>query len=831
MEDIALDDNHTRSALGCGEVFGILALLLWFAGVPVVMALGAVIARGGDLEATLEGLITGKAGLIGMEALGALAVALVLQLLAAVPLAVFTRRGSALSTIGWLMSAAALYAFVTGAATALLPAGDLRGPGLVTGAGQLAVSAAAVLVLSATFRTTGLQRGGLLAEMGWGLPLDPAMVLAVGVVAALLIPWLLVGTLGDVWLSLAIALSALAVAVGEETLFRGIGHVALNRAFGSTTMAGIAGLLAFMAYLCTGVLPGLNFGALGGAVLGWAIGLLALELRVRGRTVWPAVLARWSLVVAAPLFTDSRLTQSGDLSTSLLSAQLGAVTLAALLGVGLFGVRKLMAGQHAPAAVRWALAGVLAVMLWGAAGLLWTTSGEPGFHPDGFMIVLKDQADLSNLPDDPLARRVEVRRRLIEVAERTQPPVLAELDRRGLPYRRFYLINAVRVDAGWEQMGDFARLPEVAETYLNPNVRPYRQLNQLSETATGGSGAPKGDAPGLDVVGADQVWKLGVRGQGIVVASADTGVDWTHPALKTHYRGWNDGQVDHNYNWYDPWGASTEPFADGPHGTHTTGTMVGDDGTHHVGMAPEAQWIACRNMRYGIGNPSAYIACMEFFLAPFPLNGDPFRDGDPARAPDVINNSWGCPTFEGCAPDTLKLAVEHLRAGAVMMVVSAGNEGPQCSSLSTPPANYAAVFTVGAVDDRGDPADFTNRGPVIVGTDRALKPDVAAPGVDVRSTTPGGAFGENGWSGTSMAGPHVAGLVALMWSANPQLRGHIDQTEALIRETAGDQAVHVCPLGAGGACTCGEEKSGATPNYTFGYGVIDALKAVQAAMH
>jgi subtilisin family serine protease len=367
----------------------------------------------------------------------------------------------------------------------------------------------------------------------------------------------------------------------------------------------------------------------------------------------------------------------------------------------------------------------------------------------------------------------------------------------------------------------------VAEAYLNPNSRPYPLYQSIGLPA---ESAAAGIAPGLLAVKADQAWALGARGQGIVVAGADTGVDWTHPALQPHYRGWDGTRASHDYNWYDAWDNAAAPFDADAHGTHTVGTMVGDDGIHQVGMAPGAQWIACRNMRHGLGNPGAYLACMEFVLAPYPVAGDPLRDGDPARAPDVINNSWGCPVMEGCGPDTLRLGAEHLRAAAVMMVVSAGNDGPACGSLNDPPATYAAVFTVGAVDNQGDPADFSNRGPVTAGTDRALKPDIAAPGVDVRSAVPGG-YGEMGWQGTSMAGPHVAGLVALMWSANPALRGRIDATEALIEQSARPESVQVCERAHdnGAPCACGGEPAGAVPNYTYGYGMIDALKAVQAA--
>jgi len=238
-------------------------------------------------------------------------------------------------------------------------------------------------------------------------------------------------------------------------------------------------------------------------------------------------------------------------------------------------------------------------------------------------------------------------------------------------------------------------------------------------------------------------------------------------------------------------------------------------------------------MRRGFGNPGAYAECMEFFLAPYPLGGDPFRDGRVQLAPHVVNNSWGCPEFEGCATDTLRLAVEALRAAGIMMVVSAGNDGPACASAAVPPANYDAAFSVGATDNSGQVASFSSRGPA----GELIKPDVSAPGSNIRSSLPGGGYGTA--SGTSMAGPHVAGLVALLWSADPGLIGEVDATEALICRTARPRpVVGACsasePSGpfaallANPICACGGVTG--SPNNVYGCGVIDAAAAVQAAL-
>jgi subtilisin family serine protease len=260
----------------------------------------------------------------------------------------------------------------------------------------------------------------------------------------------------------------------------------------------------------------------------------------------------------------------------------------------------------------------------------------------------------------------------------------------------------------------------------------------------------------------------------------------------------------------------------------------GEQGSNRIGVAPGAQWIGCRNMRRGFGNPGSYAECMEYFLAPYPHGGDPFTDGDVRMSPHIINNSWGCPDFEGCFSDTLAPAAKALRAAGIMMVVSAGNDGPGCGTAAEPPASYDAVFSVGATDDEARIASFSSRGPV--GT--LVKPDISAPGAGVRSSIPGG---EYGWAGgTSMAAPHVAGVAALLWSADPSLIGDIDATERLLCQTAVPQPVdNACTIQDGTAegdlaslfsnpiCACGDVTG--TPNNVYGCGFINAEVAVQRA--
>jgi uncharacterized repeat protein (TIGR01451 family) len=249
------------------------------------------------------------------------------------------------------------------------------------------------------------------------------------------------------------------------------------------------------------------------------------------------------------------------------------------------------------------------------------------------------------------------------------------------------------------------------------------------------------------------------------------------------------------------------------------GTMVGDDGVpgapgpNQIGMAPGARWVGCRNMDAGgVGSPFTYISCYQWFIAPTRIDGSEPR---PDLAPDAINNSWGCPPSEGCTDMTVLLqAVQNVRAAGILTAHSAGNSGSACSTVDTPGAIYDESFTVGATDSGDTLAGFSSRGPVLVDGSGRAKPDISAPGVFVRSSWPGTGYGPA--SGTSMAAPHVAGLTALILSAQPGLRGQVDMLEILIEQTAVPRP----------ATDCG---SSGVPNNLYGWGRIDALAAFEGS--
>lgn len=469
------------------------------------------------------------------------------------------------------------------------------------------------------------------------------------------------------------------------------------------------------------------------------------------------------------------------------------------------------------------------------AAIPWKTKVDPWIMDNAargeteFLIFLVEQADLSQAASlgSKLEKGKYVYEQLTRVAQRTQAPILGELRKRGVPHRSFWVANMIWARGSASLVEELARREDVAHLYANPSVK--QQLPQTSVSAADISPAtPATIEWNISHVRAPLVWAEGFSGQGAVVAGQDTGYRWDHPALIEHYGGWNGSTADHNYNWHDaihennphsPPGNACGynvpvPCDDHGHGTHTMGTMVGDDGAgNQIGMSPGAKWIGCRNMEEGWGTPATYSECYEWFMAPTDQNGENPR---PDLAPDVINNSWGCPPVEGCTdPNELLFVVEAVRAAGILTVHSAGNYGPSCGTVRDPAAIYDASFTVGNTN-RWDLLNYqSSRGPVVSDGSFRLKPDITAPGTAIRSSyiTP---YDYLTLDGTSMAGPHVAGLAALLISARPELAGRVDLLEEVIRRSA-------VPLTSDESC--GDVPGYAVPNNSFGWGRIDAYAA------
>ncbi len=454
------------------------------------------------------------------------------------------------------------------------------------------------------------------------------------------------------------------------------------------------------------------------------------------------------------------------------------------------------------------------------------------------MIHIKSNQSLQPKMDWSKERKtIFVYQNLIQSAEQSQKEIIRILDQNQIDYQSFYLVNAIAAKLDLNTLYTLSEHGDVQHIYWDrPAMVDY--IIDEEEVLRSRMTEPEW---GIKMIQADSVWSLGYTGENVVIAGQDTGYDFEHPTLLKKYRGYSeDANHEHDYNWHDaireinplhgdtlitettnPCGLNVDhPCDDNNHGTHTMGTMIGSDDENSIGVAPDAKWIACRNMERGYGSPSTYIECFEWFLAPTKLDG---TDADPTMAPHVIANSWGCPEMEGCNASNWHLmdeAVENLRSAGVVVVVSAGNSGSSCESVRNPAAIFQGSFSVGATASNDTIAGFSSRGPVAVDSSFRLKPDISAPGVGVRSTIRNGGFAS--FSGTSMAGPHVAGVVGLIISANPALAGQVEIIEEIIRSTAVPKTTDQ---------DCGDYLGSEIPNAVYGYGRIDALAAVEQALN
>jgi serine protease AprX len=427
-----------------------------------------------------------------------------------------------------------------------------------------------------------------------------------------------------------------------------------------------------------------------------------------------------------------------------------------------------------------------------------------------FLAILASRADLSGaatLSGKPAKDRF-VFETLRAHAARTQAPIKALLDSMGASYRSHWLVNLLRVTGGRDVVAALAGRQDIARIVPNPWMKSIILPDRPARLAPK---APNTIEWNISRVRAPRAWRRGFTGQGIVLGNIDTGQQWDHPALKPHYRGWNGSTANHNYNWYD----ATDPTNRAPldpygHGTHTAGIMIGDDGgVNQIGVAPGAQWMSCRSMdSNGFGSPDTYITCFEFMIAPWDLNG---QNPDPSKAPVAVSNSWYCSiSLEGCTQGVLFQAVQNVRAAGIVPVFAAGNAGPLCRTIGNdgPPAQYDQSYSVGATTISNVLAPFSSRGPVKVQGTRLVKPDIAAPGEGVRSSYPPNTYAV--LSGTSMAAPHIAGAIAILYSAKPELIGNVDGTEAALNTTAHHVNSSEC------------NSNGTYPNNLYGYGLVDA---------
>ncbi|MBL0041005.1 MAG: S8 family serine peptidase [Xanthomonadales bacterium] len=378
----------------------------------------------------------------------------------------------------------------------------------------------------------------------------------------------------------------------------------------------------------------------------------------------------------------------------------------------------------------------------------------------------------------PAERPRVIHAALQSVADASQRDVLAWLAREGIAHRRFVVVNAIAATMPPDKLSALAKRADRCRASIpDPLIRRCRPK---TEPMLFGK-AITALEPGVSYINADDVWALpgNPRGAGVVIAGQDTGYRWTHPAIKANYLGWNGITADHNYAWHDAiprrraqtCGAnSLAPCDDSQHGTHTMGTMVGDNGSNRiVGVAPDAKWIGCRNMEEGNGTPTPTWNASTG-SSPQPISPARIPTRRKRRTSSTIPGAVRPPRVATQARhrDQCDTAVANLTAAGVLVVASAGNSGSACSTVNDPPAMFSESFSVGAWQQRPAPtiASFSSRGPVTEDGRNRMKPDIAAPGVGVRSSRLAG-IPRTAMSGTSMAGPHVAGSAALLMSADP----------------------------------------------------------------
>ncbi len=435
------------------------------------------------------------------------------------------------------------------------------------------------------------------------------------------------------------------------------------------------------------------------------------------------------------------------------------------------------------------------------------------------IVYLHEQVDLkvaaSGAREDVPAKSTdEVRFRIVTAlqteAARSQAPLRAYLAGARAAgsvrsYTPFWIFNGIAVQAHPSLVYALAAHPTVAIVRLDhyrkwvDTATPGTEFSAHLDRRLVDGGHPdrihsraRSEAVEWNVahIRADQVWaSLQVSGTGAVVAGMDTGVDWIHPALQANYRGYNPpGPSNHTYSWHDATGDGALYPVDGHgHGTHTLGTAVGQGG---IGVAPGARWIGVRALdAQGHGYDSWIHDGFQWLLAP---------GGESSKAPDVVNCSWG---NTAASMTTFRPDLQALRAAGIMPVFANGNDGPAAGTVHSP-ASLSEAFAVGATDSNDMVAAFSSRGPSPWGE---VRPHVAAPGALVRSSLPGGAYGQA--NGTSMATPHVAGIAALLRSVSPTLS--ITRAALIITSTA-------VPL------------STTLPNNDSGWGRVDAHAAVAA---
>lgn len=398
-----------------------------------------------------------------------------------------------------------------------------------------------------------------------------------------------------------------------------------------------------------------------------------------------------------------------------------------------------------------------------------------------------------------------------ELANRTQASLLdrleqAQRDGQAKNIKSFYIINAIALEASPALIGEIAKRDEVERIDHSGIIKPIDPIKDKSRKKRSVPAEQDGIEWGLKMISAPRVWdELHITGRGVKVGIIDGGTYYEHPALIKKFEGYVPGDGVYTRGYYfdavDEGLEKARPEAAYDHGTHVAGIILGDEGPmNRIGVAPGASFIAARAIGNEQGSTEDLLEAAEWMLKP---------GGRASNAPRIINNSWGGDPDNN---EWFKEVADKWRAAKILPVFAAGNTSGELAkdgSIANP-GNLFNVFTSAAVDSQGRLAAFSKVGPSAFGSQK-IKPDVSAPGVEIRSSMATGGYAS--LSGTSMAAPHVAGTAALMLEANPKLS--VDEIESILKETA-------TPSSA--------SRFGATPNMGMGYGTINAYDAVRKAL-
>jgi subtilisin family serine protease len=412
-----------------------------------------------------------------------------------------------------------------------------------------------------------------------------------------------------------------------------------------------------------------------------------------------------------------------------------------------------------------------------AAGVLLSTSSLMAAEPASRYIVRfeSEQIKAKNPSHEDVVKHLQakLKKNMALVEKKIKPVKSARIT-------PLWIANAFAITANEKDIKTISELPNVAEVKkAEYNIFIEKDINKKKVK-------PTEDVQwSVKKVRADEVWQtFKIDGRGVVVGVLDTGIDGEHEAFKDKVLAFRDFTADNSQTPVDKQG----------HGTHVSGSIAGLGG---VGVAPGANLIVARVFDSKGGTTTdVLLNAMQWMLDP---------DGNPETndAPRLVNNSWGS---DDSTNRTFWVAVENWVTAGILPVFAAGNNGMWGGKVGTP-AGFPHSWAVAATTKTDTLAYFSSQGPIAWDGETLMKPDISAPGADIISCAIGGGYVSN--SGTSMACPHMAGVAALMYQADPTLT--IEQVRGLAEDLSTD-------LGTAG-------KDG-----KFGSGLVDAYKIIEKIM-